>query len=328
MAQARTGAAIVLKQHGAPEELRLDTVPVGEPGPGQVLIRQQAAGVNFHDVYVRSGAYRTLPLPGVPGLEGVGVVEALGPGVAGLAVGQRVAWMDPAYGGYAQWKVLDAALAVPIPDAVDSRTAAAIYLKGLTAHVLTANVHPLAAGETVLVHAAAGGVGRLLVQMAKVRGCTVIGTAGSAAKLEIALAAGCDHVIAYRDEDVAARVHALTAGRGVDVVYDAVGRDTFEGSFASLGKRGHLVCYGQASGPVPPFEIARLGGNSLTISRPFVWAYVDTPETLRAAAESLFSAVADGTLQVEIGGAFPLVEAWRSHAALEARENGPFVLDC
>lgn len=324
----RTAEAVVLRQPGAPEMLRLEQVDVAEPGPGEVLVRQQAAGVNFHDIYVRNGSYQTLALPGVPGLEGVGTVEAVGEGVSGLAIGQRVAWMDMAYGGYAQWKVLDAAKAVPVPDAIDSRTAAAVYLKGLTAHVLADQVHPLKNGERVLVHAAAGGVGRLLVQMARARGCMVIGTAGTPEKASLARASGCDAVILYRAEDVAARVMDLTDGAGVDVVYDAVGRDTFEGSFTALGLRGHLVNYGQASGPVPPLEIARLGGKSLTISRPFVWAYLDTPEKLRAAAAAVFGAVADGSLKVELGGAFPLGEAVRAHAALEARETGPFVLDC
>lgn len=322
------GDAIVLRQPGAAEVLKLESVEVPIAGPGQVLIRQEAAGVNFHDIYVRSGAYQTLPLPGIPGLEGVGRIEALGEGITGLSVGQRVAWMDPGYGGYAQFKVADAAIVVPVPDAVDSITAAAIYLKGLTAHILVANVHSLTAGKRVLVHAAAGGVGSLVAQMAKARGCLVIGTAGSEEKAERARKAGCDHVILYRTEDVAARVMEWTSGAGVDVAYDAVGKDTFEGSLASLSKRGHLVNYGQASGPVPPFEISRLGAKSLSISRPFVWAYVDTREKLTAAAQSLFGAIADGSLRVEIGGVFPLGNAAGAHAALEARETGPFVLDC
>ena len=322
------GDAIVLRQPGAAEVLRLVSVEVPVVAPGQFLIRQDAAGVNFHDIYVRSGAYQTLPLPGIPGLEGVGRIEALGDGVTDFSVGQRVAWMDPGYGGYAQYKVADAAIVVPVPDAVDSVTAAAIYLKGLTAHVLVASVHPLTAGERVLVHAAAGGVGNLVAQMAKARGCHVIGTAGSEEKAERARQAGCDHVILYRHEDVAARVMEWTDGAGVDVAYDAVGKDTFEGSLASLGRRGHLVNYGQASGPVPPFEISRLGAKSLSISRPFVWAYVDTREKLTAAAQSLFGAIADGSLRVDIGGVLPLSKAAAAHAALEARETGPFVLDC
>ena len=322
------GDAIVLREQGAPEVLRLEQKDFGDPGPGQVLIRQHAAGVNFHDVYVRSGSYQTLKLPGIPGLEAVGTIEAVGEGVSEFAPGQRAAWMDGGYGGYSQWKVADAKICVPVPDGVDDLTAAAIYLKGLTAHALATGVHPLAPGMRVLVHAAAGGVGRLLAQMARARGCLVIGTAGSPEKAASASAAGCDKVILYREEDVASRVGELTGGKGVNVAYDAVGRDTFEGSLASLGLRGHLVNYGQASGPIPPFEISRLASRSLSLTRPFVWAYVETPDRLRAAAASLFGAIADGSLKIEIGGVFPLADAARAHAALEAREHGPFVLKC
>lgn len=323
-----TGQAIVLREQGEPKVLRAEEIEVGDPGPGQLRLRTTAAGVNFHDVYVRSGSYQTLKLPGVPGLEAVGVIEALGAGVSDFTVGQRVAWMDSSYGGYAQWKLVDAAVVVPVPDAVDDLTAAAIYLKGLTAHALAAGVHPVREGERVLVHAAAGGVGRLLAQMAKARGAYVIGTAGSPEKADLALASGCDAVIRYREEEVAPRVLELTAGRGVDVAFDAVGRDTFDGSLGSLGLRGHLVNYGQSSGPIAPFEISRLAPKSLSLTRPFVWAYVETPERLRAAAASLFGSIAGESLKVGIGGIFPLAEAWRAHAALEARENGPFVLDC
>ena len=322
------GEAIVLREQGEARVLRLEEQDFGDPGPGQVRLRTTAAGVNFHDVYVRSGAYQTLKLPGIPGLEAVGVVEAVGAGVSDFAIGQRAAWMDPAYGGYSTWKVVDAAVAVPIPDAVDDVTAAAIYLKGLTAHALVAGVHPVREGERVLVQAAAGGVGRLLAQMAKARGAYVIGTAGSPEKAAIAQESGCDAVILYRDEEVAPRVQELTGGKGVDVAFDAVGRDTFDGSLASLGMRGHLVNYGQSSGPIAPFEISRLAPKSLSLTWPFVWAYVATPELLRAAAADLFGAVAGETLKVGIGAVFPLAEAWRAHAALEARGTGPFVLDC
>lgn len=322
------GQAIVLRELGEPGVLKLEDVECGDPGPGQIRVRAAAAGVNFHDVYVRSGSYQTLNLPGIPGLEGVGRVEAVGAGVSDFTIGDRVAWMDQGYGGYAQWKVIDTAIAVPVPDAVDDVTAAAIYLKGLTAHALAAGVHPIAAGEKVLVHASAGGVGRLLAQMAKARGAYVIGTAGSPEKAALAQDAGCDAVILYREEDVAERVMELTGGTGVDVAYDAVGRDTFDGSLAALALRGHLVNYGQSSGPIPPFEISRLAPRSASISRPFVWAYVATPDALRAAAAALFGAIAGEALKVEIGGTFALADAAKAHAALEARENGPFVLEC
>lgn len=319
--------AIVLAEPGGPDVLRLATVSLSDPGPREILIRQTAAGVNFHDTYVRSGAYRTLRLPGVPGLEGTGVVEALGDGVTGFAVGDRVAYIDNRYGGYARRRVLDADLAVPIPDGVDDRTAAAWFLKGLTALVLVEQVHRLEPGDAVLVQAAGGGVGQLLARLAKQRGCVVIGTAGDEAKQRLARDAGCDHVIAYREADVAGAVRAIVPN-GVAVAYDAVGQDTFEGSLASLGLRGHLVLYGQASGPVPPFQLARLGAGSLSVTRPFLWAYVEGPDALRALSARLFAMISADELPVAIGGHFPLAEAASAHRALEARSAGPFVLDC
>lgn len=318
--------AIVVAAPGGPEVLRLETVALAPPAAGELRLRQTAVGVNFHDVYVRSGAYRTLPLPGVPGLEAVGVVEALGAGVTEFAPGDRIAYLDSGYGAYAAARNVSAALAVPVPATIDDATAAAIYLKGLTAQALVADVHPIGGDDTILVHAAAGGVGKLLVQMAVATGARVIGTAGSTAKAEAARAAGCGDVVLYREEDVAARVLALTGGRGVDVVYDAVGRDTFEGSLAVLAPRGHLVLYGQASGPVPAFDVSRLGARSASLTRPFLWAYLESRAKLLASAASLFAAVADGRLRIEIGGTYPLAEASRAHADLEARRAGPFVL--
>lgn len=320
--------AIVLAEPGGPDVLRLGTVPLAEPGPGELLIRQTAAGVNFHDTYVRSGAYRTLKLPGVPGLEGTGVVEALGEGVTGFSPGDRIAYIDNRYGGYARRRVLKADLAVPLPDGVDDRVAAAWFLKGLTALVLVEQVHPLKAGDAVLVQAAGGGVGQLLARLAKQRGCTVIGTAGDETKQRLAREAGCDHVIAYRHADVATEVRAIVGSKGVAVAYDAVGKDTFEGSLATLGLRGHLVLYGQASGPVPPFELARLGGLSLSVTRPFLWAYVNGAEELRSLSARLFAMIAANALPVEVGGHYPLAEAAEAHRALESRAAGPFVLDC
>ncbi|WP_225207400.1 quinone oxidoreductase family protein [Novosphingobium huizhouense] len=325
---AKTSEAIVIRAHGGPEVLRLETVSVGDPGPGQVLLRQEAVSVNFHDVYVRSGAYRTLALPGTPGLEAVGVIEALGEGVSDLAVGQRVAYIDKGYGAYAAARVLDAALAAPVPDGVEPGVATAWFLKGLTAQALVDEVEPVRAGMTVLAQAAAGGVGQLVARMAKLRGATVIGTVGSPEKVAVAKAAGCDHVILYREEDVAARVAELTGGGGVDVAFDAVGKDSFEGSLASLATLGHLVHYGQASGPIPPFDLSRLGARSAKVSRPFLWPYIQPRSKLLSASERLFSAMARGDLPLSLGGRFALAQAADAHAALEARAAGPFVLDC
>jgi len=320
--------AIVLRVPGGPEALVLEPITVEPPGPGQLLIRQSAASVNFHDVYVRSGAYQTLPLPGIPGLEAVGRIEALGEGVTGFAVGDRVAYIARNYGGYARLRVLDAVLAVPVSDGIDDGVATAWFLKGLTAQALVDDVEPVHAGSVVLAQAAGGGVGQLVARMAKLRGATVIGTAGSTEKAAIARAAGCDHVIAYRDTDVAAAVLELTDGRGVDVAFDAVGKDTFEGSLAALAVKGHLVHYGQASGPIPPFDLSRLGAKSAKVSRPFLWPYIQPREKLLSASASLFAALAAGQLPVTLGGRFPLAQAAAAHEALESRAAGPFVLDC
>lgn len=320
--------AIVLREPGGPEALVLEEITVAAPGAGELLIRQTAASVNFHDIYVRSGSYRTLPLPGIPGLEAVGRVEAVGEGVTGFAVGDRIAYIDRHYGGYARLRVLAADLAVPLPDGVEDGLATAWFLKGLTAQALVDDCEPVRPGMVVLAQAAGGGVGQLVARMARLRGATVIGTAGSPEKIAIAQAAGCDHVIAYAHEDVAARVMELTGGHGADAVFDAVGKDTFEGSLAALALKGHLVHYGQASGAIPPFDLSRLGARSAKVSRPFLWPYIQPREKLLSASASLFAAMAAGDLPVTLGGRYPLADAAAAHAALEARAAGPFVLDC
>jgi NADPH2:quinone reductase len=311
--------AIILRNHGGPETLQPEHVDVGAPGAGELRLRQIAIGVNFHDVYVRTGLYRTLPLPGIPGIEGVGVVEAVGPQVEGFAAGDRIGYVTGQYGAYASERLLPARLAVKLPGTIDDRLAATILLKGLTAEMLVRRVHAVQPGETILVHAAAGGVGRLLCQWASALGATVIGTVGSAAKREIALAAGCRHVILYRDTDFVAETRRLTDGRGVDVAYDSVGKDTFAGSLDLLVPCGHLVNFGQASGPVEPITMTQLAAKSLTVSRPIVFHYLQEPARMHAMAHSLFTALADGTLAAEPGHAFPLAEAAEAHAALESR---------
>ena len=320
--------AIVVRAYGGPEVMVLEPVEVTQPGPGELLVRQHAASVNFHDIYVRSGSYRTLDLPGIPGLEAVGTVESVGEGVTEFVPGDRVAYIARNYGAYARARVISASLAVPVPAGIDDGVASAWFLKGLTAQALVDEVEPVRPGMAVLVQAAGGGVGQLVARMASLRGARVIGTAGSPEKADIARAAGCDDVIAYREEDVAARVLALTGGAGVAAAYDAVGADSFEGSLASLAVRGHLVHYGQASGPIPPFDLSRLGTRSAKVSRPFLWPYIATRETLLAASARLFGAISAGDLPLTLGGRFDLAEAGKAHAALEARAAGPFVLDC
>lgn len=319
--------AIVMRQPGGPEVLRLEEITVGAPGRGELRLRQHAIGVNFHDIYVRNGSYKTLSLPGIPGLEAAGVVEAVGGGVDGFAPGDRVGYIAPTYGAYASERLLPATLAFKLPAFLDDPTAAATLVRGLTVEMLTRIVHHVRPGDRVLVQAAAGGVGRLLCQKLKHIGAMVIGTAGSVEKAAIARSAGCDAVILYRSEDFVARVGEITAGRGVDVAYDSVGRDTFDGSLACLAVRGHLVNFGQASGSVPPFEISRLAARSNTVSRPILFHYLTDRTERDAMLGALFEGLAAGVLTVEAGRTWPLAEAGAAHTELELRRaTGPVIL--
>lgn len=319
--------AIVLRTPGPADVLRLEDVTVAQPGPGELRLRQTAVGINFHDVYVRSGLYQTLPLPGIPGIEGVGIVEALGEGVTSVAVGDRVGYISPQYGAYAGVRLLPAVQAIPLPASLSDAQAASILLKGLTAEMLLRRVHRVEAGQVLLVHAAAGGVGRLLCQWGVALGATVIGTVGSQAKAEIARAAGAAHTILYRGADVAAEVRSLTGGRGVDVAYDSVGADTFDASLDTLATFGHLVNFGQSSGPVPPFAVARLSPKSASITRPLVFHYLADPTRRAEMAANLFDVLAAGVVTPEVARTLPLADAGAAHALLESRDvAGPIVL--
>jgi NADPH2:quinone reductase len=312
--------AIVISEPGGPEVLRPVERDVGAPETGQIKLLQTAIAVNFHDIYVRTGSYKTLTMPGIPGLEGVGIVDAVGAGVTGFAPGDHVAYMTHGYGGYAAERNLDAGLAVKIPNSVPDEVAAAAYLKGLTVEMLARRAHRLQAGETVLIHAAAGGVGRLLVQWAVHLGATVIGTAGSEAKRQSAREAGCALAVDYRSGDWVASVKDFTGGRGVDVVYDAVGRDTIRGSMDALALCGHLVNFGQASGPVDAIAPVELFVKSLTLSRPNVFHYVQQQRTtLEEAAANVFQGVKDGWLSVPPPTLIPLADAAEAHRLLESR---------
>jgi NADPH2:quinone reductase len=312
--------AVFITQTGGPEVLKTQTVSVGDPAPGQVRIRQTFVGVNFHDCYVRSGLYKTLELPGIPGLEAVGVIEALGAGVSGLKVGDRVGYISRAYGAYADRRLIDAAVLVRLPDAVDDRTAAATLLRGLTAQMLLFDVCPVRAGQIILVHAAAGGVGRLLCQWAKHLGATVIGTVGSAEKAQLARRDGCDHAILYRSENFVERVRDITQGRGVDVAFDSVGKDTFLGSMQALAMRGHLVNFGQSSGAIDPFSISLLFEKSNSVSRPSVFHHF-TGEHRNTMAERLFSALASGVIRADQVHEYGFDQAAQAQADLEARKT-------
>lgn len=320
--------AIVIAEYGESDVLQLNDVTLPAPSAGEVRIRQTAMGVNFHDIYVRSGLYKTLPLPGIPGCEATGVIEEIGPDVEGYAVGDRVAYvMGPPYGAYASHRILPARLAAPVPDGLDDVLVAGNLLRALTVDMLLNRVARLESGMTILVHAAAGGVGRLLCQMAAHMGVTVIGTVGSEEKAKIAAAAGCHHTILYREQDFVAETNRLTGGKGVDVVYDSVGADTFAGSVSVTAKCGHLVNFGQSSGPIDPVAMATLAEKSLTVSRPILFHYLEDTDTYRDMVTSVFQAFADGVLQVEPAEEFALVDTSGAHDRLNSRKaTRPLVL--
>ena len=309
--------AVQIQRTGAPEVLEVVDLPDPTPSPGEILIRQEAVGLNFIDTYHRSGLY-PMKLPAVLGTEGAGVVEAVGEGVTRFTPGDRVGYAGAA-GAYAQLRILPADRAVKLPGGISTRLAAASMLKGMTAEFLLRRCYPVKAGDAILVHAAAGGVGMILSQWGKALGARVIGTVGSPEKAQVAKAHGCDDVILYWREDVAERVKALTGGEGVRVVYDGVGADTFEASLNSLGRRGVMVTYGNASGPAPPVAPLRLTRGSLYLTRPTLFDYIATTQELDESANALFHVIESGAVKIEIGQEFPLAEARRAHEALESR---------
>jgi len=310
---------------GGPEVLTYEDVQVPRPGPGEAQVKIAASGLNYLDVQYRIGRVKA-PLPFVIGSEASGFVTEVGPGVTGLKVGDRVAWAM-SLGSYAEYAVVPAWKLVPLPDGLDMRTAAGLMLQGLTAHYLTHSTFALKPGDTALVHAAAGGVGSVIVQVARIAGARVIATAGTEAKAELARQAGADEVIVYTKQDFAAEVKRLTGGRGVDVVYDSVGKDTFEGSLNSLRPRGMLALFGFSSGLVPPFDPAILGTRgSLFLTRPGLNQYMATRDELMSRARDLFEWLASGRLKIRIGHVFPLAEARTAHEELEARRTTGKVL--
>ena len=310
--------AIRFETTGGPDVLQLVEIPTPTPGPGQIRLRHEAIGLNFIETYQRSGLY-PVKLPAIPGGEAAGVVEAVGEGVTRFQVGDRAA-THAAGGAYAEASLVHAERAVKIPDGIETRVAAAILLKGMTTEAFIRRTYPVKAGETVLVHAAVGGVGQIMTQWLKAIGAVVIATVGSAEKAAKARALGADHVILYREQDVAAEVRRITGGQGVPVAYDSVGKDTFEGTLASLARRGLFVSFGNASGAVPPFAPGRLAaGGSLYLTRPTLFDYVTTPEELDASAALVFGMVASGQIDIEIGQTFALADARKAHEALESR---------
>ena len=314
--------AIRVHRTGGPETLTYEEVDVASPGPGQVRLRQTAVGLNYIDVYFRTGVYPPPALPFIPGLEAAGVIEEVGPGVADLAVGQRVAYAAPPIGAYAQIRLMPADRLVVIPDALSDEQAAAMMLKGMTAWYLLRRTFPVQPGQTILFHAAAGGVGLIACQWAKHLGATVIGTVGSDDKAELARAHGCDHPVRYDREDVVARVREITEGAGVPVVYDSVGQATFERSLDCLAPLGMLVSFGQSSGKIPPLDLGVLSAKgSLFLTRPTLMTYTAARDDLVRAASDLFDVVRSGAVTIEVRQRFPLKDAAAAHRALEARHT-------
>ena len=314
--------AIRIHQTGGPDAMQWEDVEVGAPGPGEIRIRHEAVGLNYIDVYFRTGLYPAPSLPFSPGMEGAGIVEALGEGVGSLAVGDRVAYAAPPVGAYAQERLMPAEKVVKVPAGIDARQAAAMMLQGMTVEYLLRRTCPVRSGDTILFHAAAGGVGLIACQWAKHLGATVIGTVGSDEKAELARAHGCDHTIVYTRENFTERVRELTNGAGVPVVYDAVGRDTFEGSLDCLRPRGMLVSFGQSSGKIDSFDVGILSAKgSLYITRPTLMTYTASRADLEDSAQALFDVVGSGAVRITVNQSFPLAEAANAHRALESRRT-------
>ncbi|MBP9940639.1 MAG: quinone oxidoreductase [Comamonas sp.] len=318
-----TSKCVQISRNGGTEVLELVTLDVGQPGAGEILLRHHAVGLNFIDVYQRSGLY-ALPLPLQLGMEGAGVVEAVGDGVTHLQTGDRVAYASNPPGSYCERRVMPATHVCKLPDNISFDTGAAMMLKGLTVQYLLKQCIPaegLQAGDFVLFHAAAGGVGLIACQWAKALGLQLIATAGSDEKCQIALANGASHAINYRTEDFAAKVKAITDGQGVKVVYDSVGKDTWEGSIASLRRFGLMVSFGNASGPVPPLSLAALAPKGLYVTRPSVFVYAHSRSATQAMADDLFNVVSSGKVNIHIAQRYALEQVRAAHEALEARQT-------
>lgn len=314
--------AIRIHEHGGPEAMKWEQVPTPTPGPGEALVRHGAVGLNYIDVYFRTGLYKPPSLPCVIGMEGAGTVEAVGEGVSVVAPGDRVAYATAPIGAYAERRTIKADRLVKLPDDLSFETAAAMMLQGMTAEYLLRRTFAVKSGQTILIHAAAGGVGLIMCQWAKHLGATVIGTVGSDAKAELARAHGCDHTINYTKQDFQARVQEITGGRMLPVVYDSVGRDTFMKSLDCLAPLGMMVVFGNASGAVAPFDVGLLAAKgSLFLTRPTLATYTARRDDLVASANALFEVVRKGAVRIEVNQRFPLKDAAEAHRTLEARKT-------
>jgi NADPH2:quinone reductase len=314
--------AVIMHKTGGPEVLRWETYDPGQPKTGEILLRHEAVGLNYIDVYHRTGLYPLPNLPAIPGMEGAGVVEFLGEDVSEFKVGDRVAYAGLPPGAYSETRIIPADRLVKLPETISTRQAAAMMLQGMTARYLLHGCYKVKAGDHILIHAAAGGVGSIVCQWAKHIGATVIGTVGSPEKADLAQKHGCDHTILYRNEDFILRVKEITKGKGVDVVYDSVGRSTFMQSLDCLRPMGMMVSFGQSSGPIPPIDTGILAAKgSLFLTRPSLMAYTASREDLLAHAHDLFDVVEKGVVKIEVRQTYPLAEASRAHRDLEDRKT-------
>jgi NADPH2:quinone reductase len=314
--------AVIMHKTGGPEVLHWETYDPGQPKTGEILLRHEAVGLNYIDVYHRTGLYPLPDLPAIPGMEGAGVVEFVGEGVSEFKVGDQVAYAGLPPGAYTEARIIPADRLVKLPETISTRQAAAMMLQGMTARYLLHGCYKVKAGDHILIHAAAGGVGSIVCQWAKHIGATVIGTVGSPEKADLAQNHGCDHPIRYQDEDFVSRIREITQGKGVDVVYDSVGRSTFMQSFDCLRPMGMMVSFGQASGPVPPIDTGILAAKgSLFLTRPSLMAYTASREDLLAHAHDLFAVVEKGVVKIEVRQTYPLAEASRAHRDLEDRKT-------
>jgi len=319
--------AIRMHEHGGPDVLKWEDVDVSAPGPGEVLIKQTAVGLNFVDTYHRTNQMgNTVTFPMTLGVQGAGVIEVLGPDVTGLTVGDRVNYTG-LMGSYAEARVVPAAQMIKLPDDISDELAAAAFLRGLTAWYLLNRLHKIKPGETILVHAAAGGVGQIMCQWAKALGATIIGTVSSDEKAELVRGLGCDHPVVYTRENFTERVLEITDGKGVPVAYDSVGKDTFLGSLDSLAVMGHAINFGTASGQVEPFPLQRLHSKSLTVTRPTLGTFIASREDLEMASDAVFGVLRDGTVKIDITATYPLSKTADAHRDIESRKtSGAMVL--
>jgi len=316
------GKAIVVRKFGNSDQLKLEDVEIQKPSEDELLLRQTAIAVHFHDIYVRTGLYKTLSLPGIPGLEAVGVVEEIGKGVSDFSPGDRVGYIDRNYGAYATHKVVDKKLCFKVPDFISDEIIATNFSRAITVQMLMEMVTQVRASDTVLITAVTGGVGKIFVQWAKSLGVQVIGTVGSKEKLVLGKSLGCDYTLTYDQPDFLDEIFDITNGKGVDKVFDSVGKDTFENSLKSVSKCGHIINFGQSSGPIDPIQMSLLATKSLTISRPIIFDYISERETYIKMAQSVFNAFKNGNIKIPTFTPYNLNNAYLAHDMLESRKGG------